>query len=385
MVDEIPNDQQENKKPYVILALQGGGAQGAFQAGAYQALNENGYEPDWVAGISIGSINAAIIAGNEQRDRLCRLLEFWNIVAGNLDWWECVPNYSEKLTNLWKVWLSMAGGVSGFFQPNMIPAPFAPRNSPQACSLYNVQKLKTTLQRLINFDFLRDYKSPTHVRLSLGATKVLGAVPETFESFGGPKPGDASCQYAVITIDHILASGANAPWFPGVVINNRLYWDGGMTSNTSVRHITNHLPEIGAEIGNRPVVIFVINLWGTYDREPKTFDEVCWRVKQIQYSSRVDQDVTNGKDFLERARLEKQTRIPSSRNAAESTSPIDIVTVTYHCDPSDIPYGDGLFSRTEIERRIGDGYAAMLGVFAEEPLPWHLRGRDDREVKLHYF
>jgi NTE family protein len=100
MADKSSNDQQKNEKPYVIVALQGGGALGAFQAGAYKALSENQYEPDWVAGISIGAINASIMAGNPQNDRLPRLLKFWDVLERNRVWWESFPNYSEKLTNV---------------------------------------------------------------------------------------------------------------------------------------------------------------------------------------------------------------------------------------------------------------------------------------------
>src|ERR1700755_3502430 len=96
-------DDGPKEKPYVILALQGGGALGAFQVGAYQALHENKYEPDWATGISIGAINAAIIAGNKKEKRLERLNKFWSTVAGDLDWWERIPNYAEKLTNLWRI------------------------------------------------------------------------------------------------------------------------------------------------------------------------------------------------------------------------------------------------------------------------------------------
>ena len=56
-----------------ILVLQGGGALGAYQAGAYEALASAGDEPEWVAGISIGAINAAIIAGNRPEDRVKQL------------------------------------------------------------------------------------------------------------------------------------------------------------------------------------------------------------------------------------------------------------------------------------------------------------------------
>src|SRR5215468_7863132 len=57
----------------IALVLQGGGALGAYQAGVYQALHEANIEPDWVSGVSIGAINAAIIAGNPPRKRLDRL------------------------------------------------------------------------------------------------------------------------------------------------------------------------------------------------------------------------------------------------------------------------------------------------------------------------
>jgi NTE family protein len=361
MASTSSTDQQRNDKPYVMMALQGGGALGAFQVGAYQALSEKGYEPDWVAGISIGAINASIIAGNPQKDRLKRLNEFWSTLAGHLDWWECVPNYSEKFTNLWKVWLSMVGGVPGFFRPNFVPPQFAPPNSPQAGSLYNTQKLKTTLQSLIDFELLNNHESPSQVRLSLGATQVSEGTYEVFESFGG--------KAVQITVDHIMASGAFAPWLPGVVISGRLYWDGGATNNSALWGLITHLNRITAE--NRPVVVFVINLWGGFKREPKTFDEVCWKFKEIQYSSRVYNDMAHGRELLLRERAEKQIH---------AMPPIDFVHVSYPYDPNEVPCGDALFSRTEIERRIKDGYAITL----DKIDLWRLQGNDEG-VKIHRF
>ena len=66
----------------VGLVLQGGGALGSYQAGVYEALASSEYLPDWVAGISIGAINAAIIAGNAPENRLERLRSFWNHITG---------------------------------------------------------------------------------------------------------------------------------------------------------------------------------------------------------------------------------------------------------------------------------------------------------------
>src|SRR5258707_6516028 len=72
----------------VALLLQGGGALGAYQGGVYEALAEADIHPNWIAGISIGAINAAIIAGNPPNSRVERLREFWTQVTSGapLDW-----------------------------------------------------------------------------------------------------------------------------------------------------------------------------------------------------------------------------------------------------------------------------------------------------------
>src|ERR1700752_4102431 len=78
----------ERRLPFecVTLLLQGGGALGAYQGGVYEALAEANIHPDWVAGISIGAINAAIIAGNPPNTRVDRLQEFWTHVTSNAPW-----------------------------------------------------------------------------------------------------------------------------------------------------------------------------------------------------------------------------------------------------------------------------------------------------------
>ena len=70
----------------VALTLQGGGALGGYQAGVYQALDEAQVRPDWVAGISIGAINAAIIVRNRPEARVARLREFWTTVSAEPIW-----------------------------------------------------------------------------------------------------------------------------------------------------------------------------------------------------------------------------------------------------------------------------------------------------------
>lgn len=68
-------------QPPVVLVLQGGGALGAYQAGVYEGLHDAGLAPDWIAGISIGAFNTAIIAGNPPERRIDALREFWETIS----------------------------------------------------------------------------------------------------------------------------------------------------------------------------------------------------------------------------------------------------------------------------------------------------------------
>jgi NTE family protein len=72
--------------PVLALVLQGGGALGSYQAGAYEGLAEAGIHPNWVAGISIGALNSAVIAGNPPSQRVARLREFWEYICRQ-PWW----------------------------------------------------------------------------------------------------------------------------------------------------------------------------------------------------------------------------------------------------------------------------------------------------------
>src|SRR5581483_3076525 len=65
----------------VALVLQGGGALGSYQAGVYEGLAAAGIEPNWIAGISIGALNTAVIAGNPPETRVQKLREFWETIC----------------------------------------------------------------------------------------------------------------------------------------------------------------------------------------------------------------------------------------------------------------------------------------------------------------
>src|ERR1700721_2782213 len=147
-----------------VLVLQGGGALGSYQAGAYQALSHHDFEPEWVAGISIGAINAAIIAGNPPEKRVERLKEFWGMVSAPVPWNPiAMGDRGRSYFNETSAALIATFGVPGFFTPRLPPAPLWPPGSPQAQSYYDTAPLRTTLERLVDFDRINDLQTPPSV------------------------------------------------------------------------------------------------------------------------------------------------------------------------------------------------------------------------------
>jgi NTE family protein len=115
------------KPEKTVLVLQGGGALGAYQGGAYRALAAHGHEPDWVAGISIGAINAAIIVGNPPARRVERLRKFWELVSSRLLFPPLATDtHSRKLFNETSAALVASTGAPGFFEPRLPPALLMP-------------------------------------------------------------------------------------------------------------------------------------------------------------------------------------------------------------------------------------------------------------------
>src|SRR5688572_26560399 len=85
--------------PYdvVALVLQGGGALGAYQAGVYEGLHEAGIEPTWLAGISIGALNTAVIAGSPESQRVDRLRELWETICAAPARWPATSGLAEAM------------------------------------------------------------------------------------------------------------------------------------------------------------------------------------------------------------------------------------------------------------------------------------------------
>ncbi|WP_024517574.1 patatin-like phospholipase family protein [Bradyrhizobium sp. Tv2a-2] len=257
-------------KAQPVLVLQGGGALGSYQAGAYQALCHFDFEPEWIAGISIGAVNAAIIAGNEREKRIEKLKEFWQMVSAPVPWQPTTrTERGRTLFNETSAALIATFGVPGFFTPRLPPAPLWPPGSPQAQSYYDTGPLKKTLERLVDFDRINDLKT----RLSVGAVSVTTGNFCYFDNFEFRKMGKK------IGPEHIMASGALPPGFPAVEIEGEHYWDGGIASNTPLDYV------LDAE-ADRDLLIFQVDLFSARGDLPRNLLEAAEREKDIRYSSR---------------------------------------------------------------------------------------------------
>ena len=266
----LPAPSTTPSKAQRVLVLQGGGALGSYQAGAYRALCHFDFEPEWVAGISIGAVNAAIIAGNERDKRVDRLKEFWAMVSAPVPWRPLTNgDRGRSVFNETSAALIATFGVPGFFTPRIPPAPLWPPGSPQSQSYYDTSPLKKTLERLVDFDRINDLKT----RLSVGAVGVTSGNFRYFDNFEFRKLGKT------IGPEHIMASGALPPGFPSIVIEGEHYWDGGIASNTPLDFV------LDAEI-DRDVLIFQVDLFSARGELPNSLLEAAEREKDIRFSSR---------------------------------------------------------------------------------------------------
>ncbi len=254
------------------LLLQGGGALGAYQAGVYAALAEADVLPDWVAGISIGAINGAIIAGNRPEHRVEKLRGFWEQITALPPWSafglfnsmvDKGGDYARQFWNEMSAISALTVGAPGFFSPRPWPPQFSPEGSREAASYYDTSALKETLHKFVDFDILNDGKT----RYTTSAVNVESGNFIIFDSLRER-----------IRAEHVMASGALPPALPSVEIDGQHYWDGGLISNTPLQWVMDDPP--------RDTLVFQIDLWPAQGDYPRNMMEVATRQKEIQYSSR---------------------------------------------------------------------------------------------------
>jgi NTE family protein len=257
----------------VALLLQGGGALGAYQGGVYEALAEADIHPNWIAGISIGAINAAIIAGNPPNSRVDRLREFWMQVTSSAPWDGsgnpfvdfASSDQARNLLNQMSANLAVAFGSAGFFSARPVMPWLQPGGSLAATSFYDTKHLRQTLERLVDFDRL----NAGMARFSAGAVNVRTG---NFVYF------DTSTH--TIAPEHVMASGALPPGFPAIEIDGEHYWDGGLVSNTPLQWVIESNPR------RQDTLAFQVDLWSSQGALPRNMAEVATRHKEIQFSSR---------------------------------------------------------------------------------------------------
>ena len=302
------------------LVLQGGGALGAYQAGVYEEMAAHGIKPKWVAGVSIGAINAAIIAGNPPERRIQHLHEFWDLVTSRFSLFMLSPVFGKEareMLNQSRAAMAAALGVPGFFEPRIPPAMLQWPGARGAVSYYDTAPLKETLERLIDFDLINTRNARYKVRLSVGAVDVTTGNYRYFDSATPDQCGRIDAR-------HIMASGALPPGFPPVEIDGEHYWDGGLVSNTPLQYVM-------ARPSIHDMLVVQVDLFSARGPLPENLDEVAERVKDIRFSSRTRLNTDRAKhlhDLGEAAR-----RLAAKLPAAFANDP-DLTRLTSLCAPS---------------------------------------------------
>ena len=358
-----------------ILVLQGGGALGAYQAGVFEALAAMDHTPDWVAGISIGAINAALIAGNPPERRVERLREFWQGVS-SFPWAPALPPLAEgvdgarDVLNETNATIAMLFGVAGFFSPRAPAAPFQPSGTLAAISYYDTAPLRQSLERLVDFDLLNSGA----VRLSVGAVSVTRG---NFCYF------DTSQQR--LDVRHVMASGALPPSFPPVEIDGEFYWDGGLVSNTPLQYVLD-------EPGRRARLVFQVDLFAARGEMPANLSEASEREKDIRYSSRTRLNTTY--ELRRQATVQAAQRLlarlparlrddPDARllAAIPCEASVDVVHLIYRSKHYESHSKDYEFSRASMLEHWAAGLADTQATL-EDPR-W--LDRDRRASGVHVF
>jgi NTE family protein len=364
----------------IALLLQGGGALGAYQAGVYQALAEANVHPDWVAGISIGAINSAIIAGNPPGERVAKLRAFWEGITVNplFDWVAAADQYAPKgdvarsaFNQLSAAW-ALFGGAPGFFALRQ-PAPWLhPGGCLEATSFYETKLLKATLEQLVDFDRINSGE----MRFSVGAVNVRSGNFVYFDN-----------TTREIRPEHVIASGSLPPGFPAIEIEGEHYWDGGLISNTPLQWVVEHGPR-------QDTLAFQVDLWSARGEFPGDLAEVVTRQKEIQYSSRTRAN-TNQFKQLQRLRCALATlleKLPEQLKASEEVKLLfpfadrklySIVHLIYRSKHYEGNSKDFEFSRLTMEEHWRAGYHDAVRTLRHEEVlqrPDNLEGLSTFDV-----
>ncbi len=346
------------------LVLQGGGALGAYQAGVYEGLHEAGIELTDLAGISIGALNAAIIAGNPPERRIERLHDFWNTICQPYVGPVANPLLEHSLFQINDLARQFLGalhagsalmvGQKGFFHPRFPPAALSAALDPACVGHYDTRPLKDTLESLCDFDRIND----AGLRVSIGAVNVRTGNFAYFDN-----------RRTRLRPEHFMASGALPPAFPAIEIDGEYYWDGGLVSNTPLSWI---LEQSLA----RDTLVFQVDLWSARGPVPRSLSEVGDRVQDIRYSSRTRLVTDQMQAYRRMQRLLRQVldRVPAKqrdgdpdcRQAAELASDkrSNIIHLIYRDKPYEQHFRDYQFGLATMREHWAMGLHDIRGTLA---------------------
>ncbi len=366
---------QKTKKNYdhYALILQGGGSLGAYHIGVYEALNKAAIKLDTIAGISIGAFTAAIIAGNEPENRLERLHAFWESIS-----WPDFPKTPgiDQMRTLHHKITSLQGvlfGQPNFFVPRFPGPQLHPRGSIAATSYYDTSRLKSTLKKYIDFDRI----NAKEMRLILGATRVKDGEHVFFDN--------ANMR---ITPEHVMASGAMPPGFPGVRLEGDLYWDGGCVANTP-------LEQLFRSKKDENTLVFMVDLFTPFGDEPQDMEDVTIRSKDILYTSRTSHHIDHVIDRhnLSVALQEALNSMPETQKKIELQKSLrkigneyghfDIVHIIYDSTKHKISSRDCEFSKSSLKSRSKYGFEDTEKILTQAP--WLKDRSINQAARVHKF
>ena len=177
----------------IALVLSGGGALGAYQAGAYAALEKSGIRPNWIAGTAIGAINAAIIAGNLPHERTMRLRQFWRELSNR------AANRRPRSAARW-----LKTGLAHCLSRAGREAEFSPGSDEPVVS---AAELRAIIGDAVDFDRINS----ATVRIVLGTVNLATGAETFFDN-----------DRHTLSLDHVLA-GTPLPGLPPVAIGRQLF------------------------------------------------------------------------------------------------------------------------------------------------------------------
>ena len=347
------------------LVLQGGGALGAYEVGAVEYLYERGMECAIVTGASAGALNAAALAGATQYPpRVLRKL--WEKIAvdGPIPFLPEIPvPLPQWLTRLW----------FSYMPSLLVPGMYRPRldvwNLPDWTYVAKPTMGKT-LDALVDWDQVRD---PGHMRLTVSASGVEDGTVAYFTNIPADKlPPEPEYQPVQFGAEHVLASGSFPGGFPWTTIQNRAYWDGGLTDNTPLKPILDNLTE--DEAASMPIYMIDVNVAAA--PRPGNLYGVSQRMLELLVSNRLRSDLDTATSYTRFISVLKQVdeQLPSDAPLRKEQEWEEVMS--YHHvrhiqlidmkKPAEDSAGD--FSRETILRRISAGYDQTRAALEKEPL-----------------